>query len=259
MKKKILIIAMWLLIWQLLSLIIHNKILLVGPAETIQSLITLSQNPEFWQSVIASAMRIGLGFILGALFGILMAALAYQKPLVKDFLEPFVAALKAIPVASFVIIVLIWIGNVNLSIVISFLIVFPIMYLNTLEGLNSTDKKLLEMAHVYRIGKLRKIRYIYLPEIYFFLVSGVKLSIGMAWKSGVAAEVIGQPLGTIGNGLYRAKIYLETGYLFAWTLVIIILSWLFEKVFLLLIKAPVLFGIIKTAPCDIGSEGGAHN
>ena len=144
--------------------------------------------------------------------------------------------LKAVPVASFVILALIWAGSRNLSVVISFLVVLPVVYVNTMAGLKSTDKKLLEMAAVFRMPLWRKIRFIYLPALVPHLVSGCRIALGMSWKSGAAAEVIGLPEHSIGEHLYMAKIYLETADLFAWTLVIILVSALFERIVLFLIS-----------------------
>ena len=236
MKKKILIIVLWLFIWQLLSLVVHNNILLVGPAETFQALSAMIKIPEFWKSVIGSFEKITGGFLLGSAAGIFCAVFAYQKPLFGEILEPLVMLLKTVPVASFVILVLIWAGNSNLSFLISMIVAFPILYLNTHSGLQSADQKLLEMAGIYRMAAWPRIRYIFLPEMYPFLLGGFKIAIGMSWKSGVAAEVIGQPLNSLGNGLYQSKIYLATGEVLAWTIVIVGLSWSFEKIFLLLLK-----------------------
>ena len=234
MKKvatKVLPVAAWLIIWQLVALIIHNKILLAGPIETVRALINLSQTGDFWDSIGQTTWRILLGFAIGSILGIVMAYFAYTKEAVKAFLSPFVVTLKSVPVASFVILLLIWFGSRNISVIICAMVVFPILYLSTLEGLLSTDAKMLEMAQVFRMPKLREIRYIFLPALKPFFRSGFKLAIGMSFKSGIAAEVIGQPLRTIGNGLYQAKIYLETGELFAWTIVIVLISFICEKIF----------------------------
>ena len=130
--------------------------------------------------------------------------------------------------ASFVILALIWAGSENLSVLIAFLVVFPILYVNTIAGLSSTDQKLLEMAQVFSITGWRKIRCLYWPALLPYLTSACRTALGMSWKSGVAAEVIGVPDNTIGEGLYMSKIYLDTPGLFAWTLVIIALSLLLE-------------------------------
>ena len=229
LKKAVPVLA-WLLIWQLVALIIHNKILLAGPIETVRALISLSGTADFWESVAESTWRILLGFFVGAVLGTGAAYLAYTKEFIRDFLHPFVVTLKSVPVASFVILLLIWFGSKNISVIICAMVVFPILYLSTLEGLLSTDVRLLEMAEVFRMPGMRVIRYIFLPQLRPFFQSAFKLAIGMSFKSGIAAEVIGQPLHTMGNGLYLAKVYLETGELFAWTIVIVLISFICEKI-----------------------------
>ena len=142
------------------------------------------------------------------------------------------AAVKAVPVASFIILALVWLDSRSLSLFISALMVFPPVYLNVLEGLCRTDRKLLELARVYRIPLRRRIWGIYVPQVLPYFRSAASLALGLCWKAGAAAEVIGLPAGTIGERLYTAKIYLQTPDLFAWTAVILILAAVFERLFL---------------------------
>ena len=145
---------------------------------------------------------------------------------------PLVAAVKAVPVASFVILVLLWVSSRNLSVVISLLIGFPVIYANVLAGLDSTDPRLIEMARVFRVPFRRQLSTVYLSQVAPFLRSGLSLAIGLCWKSGVAAEVIGITSGSIGEALYNAKILFSTAELLAWTVVIVLLSLAFERLFL---------------------------
>lgn len=230
--KKTGIILLWLLIWQLLSGAVHNSILMAGPVESAKALMQMILTREYRNAILFSLIRIIGGFCFGSAMGISLAFISYRVRFMEDFLKPFISVLKAVPVASFVIILLIWAGNKNLSFYISALVVMPLLYINTLGGLKATDPKLLEMAEVFRIPVLRRVRYIYLPSVYPYLYSAFQAALGMAWKSGVAAEVIGQPLGSMGNGLYQAKIYLETADLFAWTITIVVVSFLVEKLIL---------------------------
>ena len=171
-----------------------------------------------------SVGRILLGFLLSALLGAVLAAAAYRFRRVRELLMPLVAAVKAVPVASFVILVLLWVSSRNLSVVISLLIGFPVIYANVLAGLDSTDPRLIEMARVFRVPFRRQLSTVYLSQVAPFLRSGLSLAIGLCWKSGVAAEVIGIPSGSIGEKLYKAKIYLETPDLFCWTVAVVVLS-----------------------------------
>ena len=154
---------------------------------------------------------------------------------IDELLEPLVQTVKAVPVASFIILVLIWVSPENLSVIISFLMVFPVIYTNVRDGIRSMDPRLAEMAEVFEIPVLLRVRYIYASQVLPFFRAGCSLALGLCWKSGIAAEVIGLPENTIGENLYNAKIYLNTPDLFAWTLVIVAVSVLFEKVFLKLI------------------------
>lgn len=230
------IVLFWLLLWQSAAWLLHRPIFLVGPWETLLALMRLIGQPAFWQAVCSSLVRIGAGFVLAFLLGILCGSAAYARPFFGEMLSPAITLLKTIPVASFVILALIWTGAEHLASVISFLVVFPMIYLNTRAGLESADVRLLEMAQVFHVRLLPKIRHIYRPALAPFLLSSCRIALGMCWKSGVAAEVIGTPDHSIGEHLYMAKVFFSTDELFAWTAVVILLSFLFEKLILRLLQ-----------------------
>ena len=234
--KKAGIILFWLFLWQIKSLQLHNSIILVGPLEVVRALWTQAFTSGFWRTIAFSFGKISLGFLLAFAAGILAGGAAYRFSLLKDLFSPFISFTKSVPVASFVILALIWAGSKNLSAFIAFLVVFPILYINTIAGFESADPKLLEMAKVFHLSPLKRLFYIYRPALLPFLISACKVALGMSWKSGIAAEVIGVPAHSIGEKLYMAKIYLSTADLFAWTLVIIAISNLFEKIFLRLLS-----------------------
>lgn len=225
-------VAVWLIIWQLLSMWIGQEILLVSPVTVVLTVLKLAGEADFWLSVFSSMFRIIGGFFGGVAAGILLAALSSAFVRVKEFLLPFVVTVKSIPVASFVILVLIWVPSRNLSILISFLMVFPLIYTNVLEGIQQMDFRLLEMARVFEIPFGRRLTGIYISQILPFFRTACSLALGLCWKAGIAAEVIGIPKNSIGENLYNAKIYLDTPELFAWTLVIVCISVIFEKGFL---------------------------
>ena len=232
---RIFVILFWIALWQLAAMVIQNDIIFAGPADVVRSLSLLLPSAEFWISIGHSFGKITLGFAAAFAAGIFFGSLAFRFRLLRELLEPLMLLAKSIPVASFVILALIWIGSSGLSVFISFLVVFPILYVNTIAGLESTDPKLREMALVFHVSLPRRIRFIYLPTLMPYLISSCKIALGMSWKSGIAAEVIGVPSHTIGENLYMAKIYLATPDIFAWTIVIILVSALFEKFFLQLI------------------------
>ena len=228
--KKFMILLFWLGVWQITAVCVDNFLLVVTPLQALRAIIVLAGQVEFWRSALGSLWRIAAGFLLGAVLGLLLAAVSYRYRLAEEILRPFMVFCKAVPVAVFAVLLLIWWGASPLAVAVCFLVVFPNIYLNTLEGLKSADAELIEMAEVFRLPFATRFFYIYRPALKPFLLSAFQLSLGMSWKSGVAAEVIGTPLHSIGGALYLAKIYLDTADLFAWTAVIIVLSVLFEKI-----------------------------
>ena len=228
--KKFIILLFWLGVWQILAMGVDNVLLVVTPLQALRALLIQAGQAEFWRSAFGSMWRIALGFLMGAVLALFLAAVSYRYKITEEVLRPFMVFCKAVPVAVFAVLILIWWGSSMLAVAICFLVVFPNIYLNTLEGLKSADRGLLEMAEVFRLPYGTRFFYIYRPALKPFLLSAFQLSLGMCWKSGVAAEVIGTPDHSIGGALYLAKIYLDTADLFAWTVVIVVLSVLFEKI-----------------------------
>ena len=221
-------VIFWLLVWQLASMALraaypHGALLLASPADAAKRLAELSVTADFWRAVARSAAHILGGFLLSCALAVVLAALAARLRRVEELLAPLVAAIKAVPVASFIILALVWLSSRSLTLFISALMVFPPVYLSTLEGIRRTDRQLLEMARVYRVPLSRRLPY---------FRSAVSAALGLCWKAGTAAEVIGLSGGTIGERLYTAKVYFQTPDLFAWTAVIVLISALFEKLFL---------------------------
>ena len=209
-------VLFWLLVWQLGSMALGSEILLVSPVRVIETLAGMVVQAQFWRSVGFSLIRIFGGFLLGALLGSLLAALSSRFRIIRELFSPLVLTIRTVPVASFIILALIWFSSRNLSILISFLMVLPIIYTGVLSGIGERDRGLMEMA----------------PGVYPYFHSACKTALGLSWKSGIAAEVIGMPRGSIGEHMQQAKVYLDTPSLFAWTVVIVLVSLLCERLVL---------------------------
>ncbi len=230
------IIVFWLLVWQLLDLAMDNRLVLAGPVRVAQAMAGQVVKPDFWVICGASLLRIAAGFLLSFFAGILLSLASYRVRIVCDFVEPVVSLLRTIPVVSIIIMLLIWAGNQALTVYLSFLIVLPLIYTNMLAGLQNVDPQMLEMARVYRLSPWRTLAYVYRPAFMPFLSSGSKLALGMSWKSGIMAEVLATPKPSIGKEMAQARTYLNTPDLFAWTVMVMIMSWAFEKLFMHLLK-----------------------
>lgn len=230
------IVMIWLAIWQILALVVNNNVLLAGPVETVKALISLGSSSLFWLSVGSTIGMVLIGYLAGLILGTLLAILSYRFKYVKEFFGPFITVIKSIPIVSFIIIALIWAGSKNASIIVSAIVTFPIFYKNILEGLFSTDSKMLDLAKVFRMKTSRKVRYVFLPSLAPHIKSAVSLAIGMAFRGGITAEVVGQPLRSIGNGLYKAKVNLATAEMLAWTLVAVLAAFAVERLFAFIVK-----------------------
>ena len=205
---------------------------MVSPVRTVLRLISLMGEAAFWQAVGVTFGHILLGFLLGAVSGALLAALSGWRREARILFSPLMRVVKATPVASFVILALIFIRSRNLSVFISFLMVLPIMYTNILTGIDGADPKMLQMAKVFRMSRARTAASVYLTAVYPHFLAACGLALGMCWKAGVAAEVIAVARPSIGAELYLAKLNFATADIFAWTLAVVLLSLIFERAML---------------------------
>jgi len=227
--KNISIAIIWLSIWMLLALIVNQELLLPSPLTVTKRLLSLIIEIEFWLSTLTTLLRILLAVIIGTVFGVVLAVLASKNEYIKDSINPVIKIIRATPVTSFVILLMLYFSYSMVPVVIGGLMVMPLIYTGVLTGIEQTEFKLLEFARAYRLSKKKTIKYIYIPSIKPFFITAFNNSLGLAWKAGVAAEVISLPKRSIGSLMYYSKLYLETSDLFAYTAVVIILSFLMEK------------------------------
>ena len=249
--RRMMAVGFWLVVWQAAAMAIGQEVFLVSPVQALRCLLRLLPQADFWHRVGFSAGRILLGFGLGVVCSAALAVAAEICPAAEVLIAPVLQLVKATPVASFIILALVWVRGASLSVLISFLMVLPVLYGAVRTGIRAADPQLLEMAKVFRLPLGRRLRAVWLPAVLPAFRQGCSVALGICWKSGVAAEVIGLPNGSIGDALYRAKITLSTGELFAWTFVIILLSAAFEKLFLRALDAVsrALIGGEEDAAC----------
>ncbi len=230
------VLLFWTGVWQVAYMLINKEILVVSPARVLKRLFELSSTLPFWKSIGSSFLRISSGYLLGVFFGTLLAVLTSAVSFFKELFYPIISLVKATPVVSFIILALVWIKKNGVPVFIVFLIVLPIVWTNVSEAIANTDKNMLEMAEMFHFGKLKTIKTVYVHSVLPYFAAGCTTALGLAWKAGVAAEVIAMPQSSVGYHLYRSKITIETADLFAWTLVVIILSVLLEKLIVMLLK-----------------------
>jgi NitT/TauT family transport system permease protein len=237
--KNIFVAVFWVAVWEAAALAVRKEVLVASPFTVLRRLWELGGTGEFWISAGGSVLRILLGFAIAVLLGILTACVTSRFEIVYSLFSPLMAVIKATPVASFIILALVWIETGNIPCFTSFLMVFPIIWGNVHQGIRQIDPGLKEVAKVYKMSRVKCLTKLYIPSVMPFFSAACTTGLGLAWKAGIAAEVLCTPKNSIGKELYSAKIYLETPDVFAWTLVVILLSFLIEKLLAYMIRKAV--------------------
>ncbi len=230
LTKNLIVLLFWLLLWQAGAMLLSKPLLLPTPIAVIGRLCQLVFSEDFWAICLVSLGRILLGVICAVVFGVMLAVATSCSKLLKSLFSPLITVIKSTPVASFIILLILWIGRDILPSVIVVLMALPVMWSNVSTGIASTDPLLLEMAKLFRFSPWKKLRRVYIPSVMPHFLAACRSTLGLAWKAGVAAEVLTVPAVSIGKMLYESKLYWETLDLFAWTLVVIICSLIIEKV-----------------------------
>ncbi len=224
------ILAAWLLIWQIVSWAIGNKFLFPGPFIVLATLFELVKTAEFWLSLASTMLRVIFGFALGMLGGIVLGILTAKFSFLSSFLSPLRSLIKATPVTSFIVLVLLYMSASIAPMFIAFLMVLPISWTNVHDGIEATPKELIETAKVFKLSGFQTLRSVHIPALRPHLVSAATAGFGFA-------EVIASSKLSIGRAIYECKIYLEIPELFAWTAAIVIMSIALEKLMLALLNS----------------------
>ncbi len=223
-------LALWLLIWQIAAQGIGIELILPSPRVTFLKLLQLVRTKEFAISALSSMRRVLVGFAIGALLGAFVGAISFFLSFAETFFSPFLRIVRATPVSSFILLVVLWLDSDAVPVFISFLMVLPIVSQNVLTGLKNTSLQLTEAAKMYSLSFFTKLRVLYLPAALPYFGASCSTALGLAWKAGIAAEVLCVSKNSIGKNLFEANLYLESAELLAWTVAVIILSILLEAV-----------------------------
>jgi NitT/TauT family transport system permease protein len=221
-------VAFFVGIWWVAAVIVGSEIILPTPLETIRSLLVIIPSPNFWPSVVATTTRGLAGFFLSLVLGLMIGILAGLSKTARILIQPLMIVCRSTPVMSIILLALIWFETNQVPVFVGFLIAFPVIFANVTEGIKSVDQKLVDMAHIYKVKKARVVFEVYLPAILPYLIAGISTAMGVGWKVVIAAEVLSQPKYAIGTNMNLEKIFLQTGGVFAWTIVALLLSYISE-------------------------------
>ena len=236
--------AFWLAAWMLVAALVAQPLILPGPGAVVVSLLRLACDGGTWAILVGSGARILGGLALAAVCGGVLAGASVRSRTFARLVAPALSFVKATPVACVVVLLLIWLGSARVSIAAVFLMALPGVYFSLVEGLSQVDKPLEQMFRLHGVRGWRLFCAHTWREVLPFVLSCARAVIGMSWKAGVAAELIGMAVGTVGERIYQAKLLIETADLLAWTVLVVAASWACERVlvWLLRVSGPVAWG-----------------
>lgn len=234
--KAIGITLCYLAVWAIAAAAVGRVFILPSPLDTLKAIFALAQTKDFYLSILITFLRVLGGFAAGMIIGSLLGALTAVSSVADELLAPLRSIIKATPVTSFIILVLLYLTSSLTPAFIAFLVVVPIFWANVRAGIRAVDPLLVEMARTFHVPPLRRLTKLYAPGTASQFVAACMTGLGFAWKSGVAAEVIANSRYSIGQSLFESKLYLETPELFAWTAAVVLLSIALERVMLRLLR-----------------------
>ena len=222
-------VALWIAVWQLIHVAIGYDFIFPSVGDTAKALFELSLTLKFWKTILLSLARIILGLVLGIIFGCILADLSIYVPLIDSFISIGMSVIKSTPVASIVIVLWVLIKGENLPVIIALMMVMPIIWQNLKDAYGAIDKNLYEVSLAFEFSHLKRFRHVFLPTALSYFIPAVLTSIGLAWKSGIAAEIIAYTRNSLGKYIKDAKDSIETAEMFAWTITVILISLLLES------------------------------
>lgn len=231
-----LVLFFWIAVWQIASAAIGSEVILPAPLAVCKQFLAHAATLPFWKATLFSLLRIMGGYALGVAIGVLLGAAMHFSAPVRVLFSPFLTVVKSTPVASFILVAYFIITDTAIPVFITFLMVLPMIAACVYTALASTDTALLEMTKVYGFSFGKKLKNLYLPTVLPHLFGQALTALGLGWKAGIAAEVLCTPRDSIGKYLYDAKVYIETVDLFAYTLMVILISLALEKILRLLLR-----------------------
>ncbi|WP_233120192.1 ABC transporter permease [Tissierella creatinophila] len=231
-----------IIIWILLSQTINNDVIVPSIKSTFISMIELIKDPGFLNIISSTILRTLLGFLISLFLAIILGILSSISKIVHNLMQPILKFLNSVPTIAIIVLALIWLNNEIVPIFVGFLMVFPVLYETVLQSILNIDKNIIQMAYLYRVNKIEIIKNIYIPNIFYNLSTIFNSALGINLKMVIAGEVLAQPKYSIGSKIQLERMYLNTSGVFAWIIIILFISAMFDY----MVKAlRYLFGINK--------------
>ncbi len=214
----------------MLALYFDSSFIVPHPEETLLTVIRLIGSKDFLHVAGATVMRGIIGFFISAILGLGVGIIAGVSQGINAFVNPILITIRSTPVISLILLALIWFSSGMVPVFIAMLTMFPFICTNVVDGIKSVDKDLIEMARFYKVGRSKIITGLYIPAIMPFIISGASSAMGIGWRAIIIGEVLSQPRYGIGTTMQSAQTFLNVDVVIAWTLIAVLISYVFEKI-----------------------------
>lgn len=241
--------------WQAASIYLGSALILPGPGTTFREVYHLLRKADTWRHLGATVARGLLGFVISYLAALVLGFASGLRRDLSAFFRPLVTLTRSMPTIAVILLALIWFRTDAVPVFVTFLVVFPLAAENVTHGVLSVDRQLLQMAHLYGVRKYRLVKDLYLPAMAPHLVAAAAAGLGLAWKATVAAEVLSYPHWSVGSQLDTARVQLETTEMFAWTVLVVALGFLFDALLGLWLRANRSVGTTPFGKAEDASSG----
>ncbi len=252
-------IVFWVMLWAAIALLVGNPILVAGPGETIETFFGSFTQPAFWSAVAQTTVRIVCVGLTSALVATVLGFVAAHFSWVRVLLAPAMQVMKSAPVACIIVIVLVAAGAVGALVSIVAFVTIPPFYVAALEAQGARNDATERVLRLAGLSAPRVFLASTWPSMLPFFSAAAKTAIGLSWKAGITAELLCIPLGSIGAAVYGAKLTLDTPALLMWTIVVMLLGWVNEKLAVALLdatrKAPAWAARSRSAKSELGMDG----
>lgn len=223
-------VAIFVLIWYIIALITDIEMILPTPGRTIKELWLLLQSKKFWLAVGGTSLRAIAGFLVALGVAAVLSVISYLCPPVGKIFAPIVVIARAVPTMSIILLAIIWLSAKTVPLLVSFLLVFPVLYGSFSSALNDVDKRLIDISKAFEVPLLRKIFKMYLPYVAPSALDAIRSGISLSIKVTIAGEVLAQTSSSMGINMQISRAYLDTPALLAWTIVAILLGYFAESI-----------------------------
>jgi NitT/TauT family transport system permease protein len=231
-------ILCFLLVWEIGARWLNKPLLVPLPEEALRQTWVLLGTAAFWRHLGVTISRGLIGFGLAFCSGLAIGLLAGRRASVQAFCQPLIAMLRSTSSISLIILALIWMRSDRVPVFVAFLVVFPIIVQNVIEGMSQVSPNLLAMVQVFRLSRRQRLVRLYLPSLLPYLAAAAATGLGFTWKVLIAAEVLAYPSWGVGAQLDTARTYLQTDLVFAWTLVVMAIGLGFDYLLASLLRKP---------------------